>query len=395
MIANDSITARGDAAVLPTYPPRPVAFVRGQGVYLYDDAGNEYLDLVAGVAVVALGHAHPAPIEAFARQAAILGHVSNLYWSEPAVALAERLRDLSGLDRAFFCNSGAEANEAAIKLARRRGRARGGDAKHEIVCLEDAFHGRTIGTLAATWARAKKDPFEPLPAGFRHVPPDDVARLEAAVGPQTAAILVEPIQGESGVHPVDPAFLAACRELADRHDALLLLDEVQTGIGRCGAWFAFQRLGVRPDAVALAKGLGSGLPIGALLARDMEDGFAPGDHATTFGGSPPVAAAALAVLRAIEDEDLVGNAERVGSLLADELRATQGIAGVRGVGLLIAAELEGGDAAGLAARLLHEHKVVVNAVSGTAIRLCPPLCLTAEQARAGVRAIGDALAARI
>jgi acetylornithine/N-succinyldiaminopimelate aminotransferase len=395
VIANDSITARGDAAVLPTYPPRPVAFVRGQGVYLYDDAGNEYLDLVAGVAVVALGHAHPAPIEAFARQAAILGHVSNLYWSEPAVALAERLRDLSGLDRVFFCNSGAEANEAAIKLARRRGRARGGDAKHEIVCLQDAFHGRTIGTLAATWARAKKDPFEPLPAGFLHVPPDDVARLEAAVGPQTAAILVEPIQGESGVHPVDPAFLAACRELADRHDALLLLDEVQTGIGRCGAWFAFQRLGIRPDAVALAKGLGSGLPIGALLARDMEDGFTPGDHATTFGGSPPVAAAALAVLRTIEDEDLVGNAERVGSLLADELRATPGISGVRGVGLLIAAELEGGDAAGLAARLLHEHRVVVNAVSGTAIRLCPPLCLTAEQARAGARAIGDALAARI
>jgi acetylornithine/N-succinyldiaminopimelate aminotransferase len=393
MIARPAgIADRGTAAVLPTYPPRPVAFVRGEGVYLYDDAGNRYLDLVAGVAVVALGHCHPAPIEAFARQAATLGHVSNLYWNEPAVALAERLTTLSGLDRVFFCNSGAEANEAAIKLARRRGRARGGPAKHEIVCLEDAFHGRTIGTLAATWARSKKDPFEPLPAGFHHVPRNDVERLAAAVGPHTAAILVEPVQGESGVFPLDPTFLAACRDLADRHDALLLLDEVQTGIGRCGAWFAFQRMDVQPDAIALAKGLGSGLPIGALVARDVEDGFAPGDHATTFGGSAPVAAASLAVLQAIEDEDLVANAERVGRLLVDELRAVPGIGEVRGMGLLVAAELEGGDAAGLAGRLLRHHHVVVNAVSPTAIRLCPPLCLTSEQARQGVSAIRAALA---
>jgi len=384
---------RGDRAVLPTYPPRPLAFVSGEGRRLVDEDGNVYLDLVAGLAVVSLGHGHPAPIEALARQAGVLGHVSNLYWSEPGIALAERLRELTGLDRTFLCNSGSEANEAAIKLARRRARTRSGPEKHEIVCLEGSFHGRTYGSLSATWARPKKEPFEPLVPGFVHVPRDDVDALAAACGPRTAAILVEPVQGEGGVFPLEPAFLAAARALADEHDALLILDEVQTGVGRCGAWFAFQRLGVRPDAVALAKGLASGLPIGALVAADVEDGFAPGDHATTFGGSPPIAAAALAVLDAIAGEGLVANAERVGRQLADGLGRLPGVAEVRGLGLLLAAELAEGGAPAVAERLARERRVLVNAVSPTALRLCPPLSLTAGEAEEAIAAIAAVLAA--
>ena len=389
-----STAERGAAALLPTYPPRAATFVRGVGTHLYDEAGREYLDLVAGIAVVSLGHGHPAPIEALAQQAAVLGHVSNLFWTEPAVRLAERLAELSGLTGGtYLCNSGAEAVEAAIKLARRRGRARGGPGRHEIVCLEGAFHGRTLGALAATWARAKKEPFEPLPAGFRHVPPNDLEALTAAVGPQTAGILLEPVQGEGGVRPLDPAYLAAARALADDHDALLLLDEVQTGVGRCGAWFAWQRSGVTPDAMALAKGLGSGLPIGALVTRAVEDGFAPGDHGTTFGGSPPLAAAALAVLDAIHAEGLVENADTVGRHLADALRVVPGVAEVRGHGLLLAVELRDGDAATVAARLLEERRVLVNAVTPTALRLCPPLCLTHDDADRAVEALAAVLEA--
>ncbi len=388
-----TIGARGERAVLPTYPARALAFTRGEGVHLYDEAGTRYLDLVAGLAVVSLGHAHPAPIEAFARQAAILGHVSNLYWTEPGVALAERLLDICEMDGGvFFCNSGAEANEAGIKLARRRGRARGGDGKHEIVCLENSFHGRTLGTLQATWARSKKEPFEPLPAGFRHVPANDRAALEAAVGPRTAGVLVEPIQGEGGVHPLEAAFLARARQLCDEHDAILICDEVQTGIGRCGAWLAGSLLGVRPDAVTLAKGLASGIPIGALVSARLEDSFAPGDHATTFGATPPVAAAALAVLDTIAADGLLANATTVGAHLVAGLSAIPGVAAVRGLGLLLAVELERGDAATVAARLAAERHVLVNAVSSSALRLCPPLCLAVAEADEAIAAVGSVLA---
>jgi acetylornithine aminotransferase len=309
------------------------------------------------------------------------------------VALAERLLELTGLDGgAFFCNSGAEANEAAIKLARRRGRARGGPDKHRIVCLEGSFHGRTLATLQATWAQQKKAPFEPLPAGFRHARPNDREALAAAVDGSTAAILLEPVQGEGGVHPLEAGFLQLARELCDRHDALLICDEVQTGIGRCGAWLASRRLGVEPDAVTLAKGLASGIPIGALVTRALDDGFAPGEHATTFGATPPVAAAALAVLDTIAGDDLLGNAERVGGHLRERLALAPGVAGVRGLGLLIAVELASGDAAGVARRLLDEEHVIVNAVSPTALRLCPPLVLTVADADRAVAAVTRALA---
>lgn len=388
-----SIVDRGSEAMMANYPPRPLVIVRGEGCWLWDENGTRYLDLVAGIAVVTLGHGHPAPVAALAAQSAVLDHVSNLYWSEPAIALAERLNGISGFEQAFFCNSGAEANEAAIKLARRHGHETGGVDKHELVCLEGAFHGRTLGALQATWSPPKKIPFEPLPAGFRHVPRNDIPALRAAVGPQTAGVLIEPIQGEGGVQVVDEAFLVAARELCDQHGALLLFDEVQTGIGRCGAWFAFQRTSVRPDAISLAKGLASGMPIGALLSRRLTTGFQPGDHGTTFGGSPPIAAAALATIGVVERDDLIGNAQRIGAQLTTALTAVPGVAEVRGAGLLIAVELVAGDAAGVTVAM-REQGVIVNAVSETALRLCPPLVITAEQAALAVEALHTVLVAR-
>jgi acetylornithine aminotransferase len=388
-----SIADRGSAVMMTNYPPRPLTLVRGEGCWVWDDAGNRYLDLVAGIAVVTLGHAHPAPARALAEQAAVLGHVSNLFWSEPAIALAERLCALSGMERAFFCNSGAEANEAAIKLARRHGREVGGAEKHEIVSLEGAFHGRTMGALAATWGEAKKAPFEPLPTGFRHVPRGDHEALRAAVGPQTAGVLIEPIQGEGGVHVIDDDYLALARELCNEHGALLLFDEVQTGIGRTGAWFSFQRSGVQPDAISLAKGLACGLPIGALLSRDLATGFRPGDHGTTYGGSPAIAAGALATIDAVEVEDLIGNAQRMGRRLADGMLSVPGVAAVRGAGLMVAVELAGGDAAGVATAL-RERGVLVNAVTESALRLIPPLVIDAQQIDLAVDALRGVLADR-
>jgi acetylornithine/N-succinyldiaminopimelate aminotransferase len=374
-----SLRDRAEAAILPTYPERPLALVRGVGCTVWDEDGNAYLDLVGGLAVNSLGHGHPAAVQALAEQAAVLGHVSNLFYSEPMVTLAERLCGLAGQDRAFFCNSGAEAVEAAIKLARRTGRARGGAAKHGIVCVEGAFHGRTLATLAAGWSAAKREPFEPVPAGFSHVPRNDLAALAAAVGPETCAVLVEPIQGEGGVWAIDAAWLELARELCDRHGALLLYDEVQTGIGRCGAWFCGELTGVRADAVAVAKGLAGGLPIGALLATDQDFGFERGDHATTFGGSPPIAAAALAVLAAIEREGLVENARAVGEHIAARASALPGVDHVRGAGLLLGIELSDAPASALS-DALRARGVLVNAITPTALRLVPPLCLSATEA---------------
>jgi acetylornithine aminotransferase len=389
-----SLRERAEAAILPTYPERPLALVRGAGCTVWDDEGNGYLDLVGGLAVNSLGYGHPAAVQALAEQSAVLGHVSNLFYSEPMIALAERLCGLAGQDRAFFCNSGAEAVEAAIKLARRVGRARGGPEKHEVVCVEGAFHGRTLATLAAGWSAAKREPFEPVPAGFLHVPRNDLAALTAAVGPDTCAVLVEPIQGEGGVWPIDTAWLALARELCDRHGALLLLDEVQTGIGRCGAWFGGQLSGVRADAVAVAKGLAGGLPIGALLAADQPDaGFERGDHATTFGGSPPIAAAALAVLAAIEREGLVENARDIGARVTARVATQPGVDHVRGAGLLLGIELSEAPAAEVS-NALRARGILVNAITPTALRLVPPLCLSAREADRFCAELEAVLAAR-
>jgi acetylornithine/N-succinyldiaminopimelate aminotransferase len=389
-----SLHDRAEAALLPTYPERPLALVRGVGSTVWDEDGTAYLDLVAGLAVCSLGHGHPAAAQALAAQAAVLGHVSNLFYSEPSVTLAERLCALSGHDRAFFCNSGAEAVEAAIKLARRTGRARGGAAKHEIVCVEGAFHGRTLATLAAGWSAAKREPFEPVPAGFRHVPRNDLAALAAAVGAGTCAVLVEPIQGEGGVWPIEAAWLELARELCDRHGALLLYDEVQTGIGRCGTWFCAELAGVKPDATAVAKGLAGGFPIGALLATDSPDGgFERGDHATTFGGSPPIAAAALAVLDAIEREGLVENSRAVGERITERASALPDVDHVRGAGLLLGIELVGGNAAEVS-EALRARGILVNAITPTALRLVPPLCLSQGEADRFCATFEDVLAAR-
>ena len=378
-----SLSERSERAILPTYPERRRALVRGAGCTVWDDAGRAYLDMVAGLAVCSLGHGHPVAAQALAEQAATLGHVSNLFYSEPQVALAERLCSLSGFEQAFFCNSGAEAVEAAIKLARRAG----GAGKHEIICLEGAFHGRTLATLAAGWSEAKREPVRPVPGGVSHVPRNDADALRAAVTGSTAAVLIEPVQGEGGVWPIDHGYLQLARELCDAHGALLLYDEVQAGIGRCGRWFAFELSGVRPDAIALAKGLAGGLPIGALLAHG---GFERGDHATTFGGSPPIAASALAVLTAIEREQLVENAETMGARLRERVTALDGVESVRGAGLLLGVELDGTPSATVAEALAADG-VLVNAITATALRLCPPLCLSAHDVEHFCRALESAL----
>jgi acetylornithine/N-succinyldiaminopimelate aminotransferase len=389
-----SLHDRAEAVLLPTYPERPLALVRGAGSTVWDENGTAYLDLVAGLAVCSLGHGHPAAAQALAAQAAVLGHVSNLFYSEPSVTLAERLCALAGHDRAFLCNSGAEAVEAGIKLARRTGRARGGPAKHEVVCVEGAFHGRTLATLAAGWSAAKREPFEPVPAGFRHVPRNDLAALTEAVGTGTCAVLVEPIQGEGGVWPIDAAWLGLARELCDHHGALLLYDEVQTGIGRCGTWFCAELSGVRPDATAVAKGLAGGFPIGALLASDAPDGgFERGDHATTFGGSPPIAAAALAVLEAIGRESLVENAHAVGAYIARRAAGLAGVDHVRGAGLMLGIELADAPAAEVS-EALRDRGILVNAITPTALRLVPPLCLSQDEAERFCATFEDVLSAR-
>jgi acetylornithine/N-succinyldiaminopimelate aminotransferase len=387
---SDALVRRGEAAILPTYPERPLALVRGAGCTVWDEQGRAYLDLVGGLAVCSLGYGHPAPGAALAAQAFRLGHVSNLFWSEPAIALAERLHELAGFGRVFFCNSGAEANEAAIKLARRRGGIRGGPEKNEIVCLDRAFHGRTLATLAAGGSAAKRDPFGPVANGFRHVAVNDIAALRAAVSANTAAVLFEPVQGEGGVWPLTRAYLEEARALCDRHDALLIFDEVQTGIGRLGEWFGFQLSGVRPDAFTLAKGLGAGLPIGALVADEVGDGFQRGDHASTFGGSAPIAAAALAVLAAIDQEGLVENARTVGASLASRAATIDGVASVRGAGLMLAVELESVASADVASAL-RERGILVNAITPTALRLVPPLCLSQGEADAFCDALSDVL----
>jgi acetylornithine/N-succinyldiaminopimelate aminotransferase len=317
-------------ALLPTYPPTRVTFVEGEGTRLFDDAGREYLDFAAGIAVVSLGHRHPAPLAAAHAQLDRLWHASNLFGTEPARELAAALSQRFGGAQAFFCNSGAEANEAALKYARKA------TGKTGVIALEQSFHGRTAGALSVTGQPAKRSAFEPLLSGARFVPPNDVDALRAAMYGDVGLVLLEPVLGEGGVIPLEPAFLAAAREL----DALLAFDEVQTGVGRTGTFFAFEQLGVRPDLVTLAKGLANGLPIGCLLvADDVAGAFGPGDHGSTFGGNPVVCAAALAVCTTIDD-DLLASVRANGERLCAGLAGLPHVAEVRGRGLLVGAELD-------------------------------------------------------
>ncbi|HEX5396486.1 MAG TPA: acetylornithine transaminase [Candidatus Limnocylindria bacterium] len=382
-VASDA-AAREASVYLHAYNRQPITLVRGAGCRVWDDAGNEYLDLVAGIAVNVLGHAHPAIAAALAEQAATLLQVSNLYYTLPQLELAEALTASSPFDRAFFVNSGTEANEAAIKLARRFGGTR-----RKVVALTGSFHGRTLGSLAATGQPHYQAPFEPLPGGFSHVTPNDVAALEAAIDDQTCAVLLEPIQGESGIHPLTDAFLLAARAACDGAGALLIFDEVQTGIGRTGTFYAFESMPVVPDVVTLAKGLAGGVPIGAVLARESASAFEPGDHGTTLGGNPLACAAALATLRVIADEDLMANAAARGAQLTAGL-APLG-AEVRGRGLMIGLETRGPIARKVVELARKHHGLLVNATGETTLRLVPPLTISAAEVDEAVERLAAAV----
>ena len=383
------LVERFDAAVMHTYGTPSLGLVSGDGAVVLDEAGRSYVDLIAGIAVNALGHAHPAVVAAVSAQVATLGHVSNLYASPPAVALAERLLALAGRAGAvFFGNSGAEANEAAFKLSRRTGRTK-------VVAAAGGFHGRTMGALSLTGQPAKVDPFRPLPGDVVHVPYGDLDALAAAVDPQTAMVLLEPIQGESGVVVPPPGYLTAARELASASGALLALDEVQTGIGRTGYWFAHQAEGVAPDVITLAKGLGGGLPLGACLAfGEAATLLGPGMHGSTFGGNPICCAAALAVLDTIESQHLLDHAKRLGERIRRGVEALDDplVTEVRGAGLLLGIGLRG-PASGALAMVLRDSGFLTQPVQPDVLRLAPPLILTEQQADAFLAALGPALEA--
>lgn len=377
--------------LMNTYARQPIAFVRGEGAYLWDEAGRRYLDAVAGVAVNGLGHAHPKLVKAVAEQAATLIHTSNLYRVLRQEELADKLCALSGMDKVFFCNSGCEANEAAIKLARLYGHNKGIEVP-TIIVMEKAFHGRTMATLTATGSRKIQAGFEPLLSGFARVPFNDIeaVRHVAEHNKSVVAVLVEVVQGEGGINIMPPEILAELRRICDDHGWLLMLDEVQTGIGRTGTWFGFQHSGVMPDVIALAKGLGAGVPIGACLARGAAaDVFQPGNHGSTFGGNPLACAAALATLTAIEEDKLLDNArvrgEAIRAGLREALAGVHGVVDIRGEGMMIGVELDRpcGELVGVA----RDAGVLINVTSDTVIRLVPPLIYGAAEVDALVAAV--------
>jgi acetylornithine/N-succinyldiaminopimelate aminotransferase len=366
------------APLMPTYPEPPITLVRGEGTKVWDADGAEYLDFLTGLAVCSLGHSHPAVAEAVSTQARTLLHVSNLYGNEIGPQVAATLDRLLGGTggRVFFTNSGAEANECAIKLARKFG----GRGRHVVVSALGSFHGRTLAALAATGQPAKHEPFQPMPDGFRHVAWDDLDALEAALDPSVAAVLLEPVQGEGGVNPATTAFFQGVRRLCDERGILLMLDEVQTGLGRTGRWFGHEHHGITPDVVTFAKALGNGVPIGACWARaEVAEVFVPGDHGSTYGGQPFATAAARAVLAELEAIDAPALAARQGQRLADALTDLPGVTSVRGMGLLLAAELDPGlDARQISAAALRSG-LIVNPVTPTALRFAPPLTVSDEE----------------
>jgi acetylornithine/N-succinyldiaminopimelate aminotransferase len=373
---------------MPTYPPPAVTFVRGQGTELWDTEGRRYLDFLSGLGVTSLGHAHPAVAEAVATQARTLLHVSNLFGNQVGPDVARALdRLLGGGGQIFFANSGAEANECALKLARRWG----GRGRHVVVSAYGSFHGRTLATLHATGQPAKHEPFQPLPEGFRHVAWCDLDALEAAIAPDVAAVLLEPVQGEGGVQPATGEYFRGVRRLCDERGLLMMVDEVQTGLGRTGRWFAFEHFDVRPDVVTLAKALGNGVPIGACWARvEVAAAFRPGDHGTTYGGQPLAAAAARAVLATMEAEDVPRRAAATGARLAEALTALPGVRRVRGMGLLLAAQLADRPAGEVTAEAL-ELGLVVNAVTPDAVRLAPPLLVSDDEVDEAVAILAEVL----
>ncbi|MDX6650649.1 MAG: acetylornithine/N-succinyldiaminopimelate aminotransferase, partial [Solirubrobacteraceae bacterium] len=371
--------------VVPTYARAPVEFVRGEGARLWDDEGHEYLDFLAGISVTSVGHCHPRVVTAVTEQAARLSHVTNLFYTEPSMRLAARLSQSSLGGKVFFSNSGAEAIEAAIKLVRR---ARPGG---EIVVFEGAFHGRTYGALSATPQESKQAPFAPLVPGFVVVPKDPDA-VRAAVSEKTAAVLLEPVQGETGIWPLPEELLRAAREACDAAGAALVYDEIQCGMGRTGTLWAYEQSGVVPDAMASAKALGGGYPIGALITGPrLADVLQPGDHGSTFAGGPVVAAAANAALDVIDDPALLARVLELGDRLAAGLAELPGAGDVHGRGLMLGVEVE--DAPGLVRRALLEERLVLNATGPTTVRLLPPLIVTEAQVDDALARLGRAIAA--
>ncbi len=380
--------------LMPTYRQAPVAFVRGRGMYLWDADGRRYLDFVAGIAVCSTGHCHPHVVDAISRQAERLLHTSNLYHIPPQAELARKLCELSFADRAFFCNSGAEANEAAIKLARRWAGKHLRPGQRTIVTAEMSFHGRTLATVTATGQPKYHRQFEPLPPGFKYVPFNDIDALAEAVDEEVCAVMLEPIQAEGGVNVPDDDYLPKVRELCDERGVLLILDEVQTGMGRTGRWFAYEHYGIEPDIMTLAKALASGVPIGACLAREeVAAAFEPGDHASTFGGNYLACAAALATIEVMEAERLVENAAAMGEYLADRVREMAQrvpvVAGVRGRGLLLAVLLKQPVAKKLE-EACRERGLIVNALGEDKLRLAPPLVVRRQHIDQAVAIIEEA-----
>jgi acetylornithine/N-succinyldiaminopimelate aminotransferase len=375
---------------MQTYARAPVQFVRGEGARLWDPEGKEYLDFLAGISVCSVGHCHPAVVEAVREQVGTLTHTSNLYLTEGGVRLAERLARSSLGGKVFLCNSGTEANECALKLVRKHAHGRG-IAEPEIVVLEGAFHGRTMGSLSATPGLATNQSFAPYLPGFRTVPRDDPEAVKAAVGERTAALMLEPIQGETGVHVIPDEVIAAAREACDAAGALLVLDEIQTGMGRTGSLWAYEQLPVRPDLMTTAKALGGGLPVGACVGTpEVSDVLERGDHGSTFAGGPLIAAAALAAFDVIDDAELLRSVRDLGTRFFEGLEALDAIGEVRGRGLMVGARLDGIDAREAAARAL-DGGLIVNPIGGEVLRFLPPLVIGEAEVDRALEILRDAL----
>jgi acetylornithine/N-succinyldiaminopimelate aminotransferase len=385
---------QADQVIMGTYRRFPIVLVKGLGTRVWDSTGKEYLDLVAGIAVCNLGHSHPRVVAAIIKQVGNLTHVSNLYYIEPQIRLAKLLVDNSFAQRVFFCNSGAEANEAAIKLARKFAHENLDGNKFELICMRNSFHGRTLATVAATGQEKFHKGFEPLPEGFRFVPYDDLAALEAAIGDKTCGVLLEPIQGEGGVIIPSADYLRGVRDVCDRHGLLMILDEVQTGMGRTGHFFAYEQTGVKPDILTLAKALGNGFPVGAMLTTDkVAAAFVPGSHASTFGGNPLAMAAACAAVETLLQEGILENCRAMGAYFLDQLAGLMGkhsaIKAIRGRGLMVAMELHG-PGEEIVLKCLKKG-LLINCTNGNILRFVPPLIISADDIDQAVQILDEVM----
>ena len=379
----EELTGLYEKFVMNTYKRFPLALVRGAGARVWDIDGREYLDMTAGIAVCSLGHAHPGVVSAIRKQAETLMHVSNLYYTEPQACFARMLVENSFADKVFFCNSGAEANEAAIKLARKYGHERLG-GKHELITMKDSFHGRTMATITATGQEKFQVGFAPLVPGFKYVPFDDLPSLKAAISEKTCGVLLEPIQAEGGVRIPAEDYLRGVREICDQHGVLMILDEVQVGMGRTGTLFAYEDSGIQPDIMTLAKAMGNGFPVGAMLATDrVASAFQPGNHASTFGGTPLAMAACVAVFEAIQAEGLLENCRRVGAYFLERMRRLREdrplITDVRGKGLILGMELKI-DGAEIVKKCMEKGLLIITSGAGNVLRFVPPLIITEKDA---------------